>query len=130
MTMRSKDSFARQWDGERKMALGAAIQISDSAAARVKAMLAETDSEVIGVKLGVRARGCSGLTYDMSFAKEIGPHDEVVDDKGVKVIIDPAAVMFLLGSVMDYKEDAFESGFVFNNPNAKGTCGCGESFHV
>lgn len=112
------------------MALGAAIQISDAAAARVKEMLAEAGDDVIGVKLGVKARGCSGLTYDMSFATEVGAHDEVIDEKGIKVLIDPAAVMFLLGSVMDYKDDAFESGFVFNNPNAKGTCGCGESFHV
>lgn len=112
------------------MALGAAIQISDAAAARVQQMLAEAGEGVIGVKLGVKSRGCSGLTYDMSFATEIAPADEVIDEKGVKVVIDPAAVMFLLGSVMDYKDDPFESGFVFNNPNAKGTCGCGESFHV
>lgn len=112
------------------MGLGAAIQISDAAATRVKEMLAEAGDDVIGVKLGVKTRGCSGLTYDMSFATEVAKHDEVIEDKGVKVIIDPAAVMFLLGSVMDYKDDPFESGFVFNNPNAKGTCGCGESFHV
>ncbi|MEZ5665837.1 MAG: iron-sulfur cluster assembly accessory protein [Alphaproteobacteria bacterium] len=112
------------------MALGAAIQISDAAAARVKQMLADADDGVIGVKLGVKARGCSGLKYDMSFVREVAPHDEVVEDKGVTVIIDPAAVMFLLGSTMDYRDDAFESGFVFKNPNAKGTCGCGESFHV
>lgn len=112
------------------MALGSAIQISDAAAARVRQMLAEAKEGVIGVKLGVRARGCSGLTYDLSYATDVGPHDEVIEDKGVKVLIDPAAVMFLLGSVMDYKDDPFESGFVFKNPNAKGTCGCGESFHV
>ncbi len=112
------------------MALGSAIQISDAAAARVRQMLAEAKEGVIGVKLGVRARGCSGLTYDLSYATDVGPHDEVIEDKGVKVLIDPAAVMFLLGSVMDYKDDPFETGFVFKNPNAKGTCGCGESFHV
>ncbi len=108
----------------------AAIKVTDAAAARVQEMLDGHDGEALGVRIGVKAQGCSGLSYTMDFAQEIGPHDEVVESHGVKIIIDPKAVMFLLGTEMDYKTDAFQSGFSFTNPNAKGMCGCGESFHV
>ncbi len=107
-----------------------AIQISDLAAEKIKGLLAQRAKPSEGVRVGIKTRGCSGLSYDIEYADEVGKYDEVVEEKGVKVMIDPKAVMFLLGSVMDYEEDKFKSGFTFRNPNEKGRCGCGESFHV
>lgn len=112
------------------MALPKALTITDAAAERVKALMAKAPGEMIGLRIGVKARGCSGLSYDIQYAKEKMKFDEVVEDKGVTVLIDPAAVMFLIGSEMDYVDDKFETGFRFSNPNEKGRCGCGESFHV
>ncbi|AWK89310.1 HesB/IscA family protein [Azospirillum thermophilum] len=107
-----------------------AITITDAAAERVKALMSKAPDEIIGLRIGVKARGCSGLSYDVQYAKEKMKFDEVVEDKGVTILIDPSAVMFLIGSEMDYVDDKFHAGFVFNNPNEKGRCGCGESFHV
>ncbi|MCM8736741.1 HesB/IscA family protein [Azospirillum sp. CT11-132] len=107
-----------------------ALTITDAAADRVKALMSKANDEVVGLRIGVKARGCSGLSYDVQYAKEKLKFDEVVEDKGVTVLIDPAAVMFLIGSEMDYVDDKFQTGFVFKNPNEKGRCGCGESFHV
>ncbi|WP_372394304.1 iron-sulfur cluster assembly accessory protein [Azospirillum sp. HJ39] len=107
-----------------------AITITDAAAERVKALMSKANDEIVGLRIGVKARGCSGLSYDVQYAKEKLKFDEVVEDKGVTVLIDPAAVMFLIGSEMDYVDDKFQTGFVFKNPNEKGRCGCGESFHV
>ncbi|HYH39330.1 MAG TPA: iron-sulfur cluster assembly accessory protein [Azospirillum sp.] len=112
------------------MALPKALSITDAAAERVKALMAKAPGEMIGLRIGVKARGCSGLSYDIQYAKEKMKFDEVVEDKGVTILIDPAAVMFLIGSEMDYVDDKFETGFRFSNPNEKGRCGCGESFHV
>ncbi len=109
---------------------GTAISISDAAAEHIKALIAERNKPTEGIKVGVRSRGCSGLSYTIEYADEIGQYDEVVEDKGVKVLIDPKAIMFLIGSEMDFEEDKFKSGFTFKNPNEKGRCGCGESFHV
>ena len=106
------------------------MTLTDAAAARVKELIARADKPVIGVRVGVSTQGCSGLSYKMEYAQDERPGDEVVEDKGVKVFIEPTATMFLIGSEMDWLEDKLESRFVFNNPNAKGTCGCGESFHV
>jgi len=106
------------------------MTLTDAAAARVKELIARADKPVIGVRVGVATQGCSGLSYKMEYAEEELPFEEVVEDKGVKIFIDPAATMFLIGSEMDWLEDKLESRFVFNNPNAKGSCGCGESFHV
>lgn len=106
------------------------INLTDAAAERVKRLVAKGDSDVLGLRIGVNTRGCSGLSYVVEYAKEQKKFEDVVEDKGVKIFIDPTAVMFLLGSTMDYVEDKFHSGFVFNNPNEKGRCGCGESFHV
>ena len=107
-----------------------ALSITDAAAVQVKALLDKRDKPSVGVKVGIRTRGCSGLSYTIEYADEIGKYDEVVEDKGVRVLIDPKAVMFLLGTEMDYEQDKFKSGFTFKNPNEKGRCGCGESFNV
>lgn len=106
------------------------MTITDAAAEKVKAMLAGRGKPSAGVRIGVRTKGCSGMSYTLEFADEKGPFDEVVEDKGVTVLIDPKATMFIVGTEMDYREDKLESGFVFSNPNEKGRCGCGESFHV
>jgi iron-sulfur cluster assembly protein len=106
------------------------ITISDVALLRIKTLLEKRGKPSAGVKVGVRARGCSGLAYTVEYADEISKFDDVVEKDGVKVIIDPKAVMFLLGTEMDFVEEQLKSGFTFRNPNEKGRCGCGESFHV
>lgn len=106
------------------------MTLTDAAAQRVKAMIASRGKPTLGVRVGVRTKGCSGLSYTLEFADEKGPFDEEVTDKGVTVFIDPKASMFILGTEMDFVEDKLESGFVFTNANEKGRCGCGESFHV
>ena len=112
------------------MALKQALSVTDSAVERIQALLAKRGKPSLGVRVGVRSRGCSGLSYTLEFADEKGRFDEVVEAKGVTVLVDPKAVMFILGTEMDYVEEKLESGFVFRNPNEKGRCGCGESFHV
>jgi iron-sulfur cluster assembly protein len=107
-----------------------AMILTDAAAERVKALLAKRGKPSAGIKIGVRTKGCSGLSYKLEYADERGKFDEVVETKGVTVIIDPKATLFILGTEMDYVEDKLQSGFVFKNPNEKGRCGCGESFHV
>ena len=106
------------------------LRLTDAAAARVQALMAGHEKPSAGLRIGVSTKGCSGLAYTVEFAEQKGPHDEVVQDKGVTVLIDPKAAMFIIGSEMDYVEDKLTAGFVFRNPNEKGRCGCGESFHV
>ena len=106
------------------------ITLTDAAADRVRELMGRADSNVIGLRVGVKARGCSGMSYVIEYAEDTRPYEEVIEDKGVRVLIDPAATMFLIGSEMDYQESQFASGFTFVNPNEKGRCGCGESFHV
>jgi iron-sulfur cluster assembly protein len=106
------------------------MTLSDVAAARVKHLLATRETPAVGLRIGVRNGGCSGLAYTMEFATDQNPLDEVIETKGVKVMIDSKALMFLLGTEMDYSEDKLRSGFTFKNPNEKSRCGCGESFHV
>jgi len=106
------------------------LTITESAAQRVKTLLAGRGKPSSGIRVGLKTKGCNGYSYALEFADEAGPYDEVIEAHGVKVLIDPKAVMFILGSQMDYVEDKLSSGFVFNNPNEKGRCGCGESFHV
>lgn len=106
------------------------ISLTEAAAARAKALLAESDPPARGLRISVTTKGCSGMSYAMEYAAEKGPHDEVIEDKGVTVFIDPLATMFILGTELDYVEDKLQSGFVFNNPNETGRCGCGESFHI
>jgi len=112
------------------MALRQAMTLTDAAADRIRALLAQRGKPAVGIRVGVRSRGCSGLTYTLEYADEKGKLDELVQDKGVTVLIDPKASMFIIGTEMDYVEDKLQSGFTFRNPNEKGRCGCGESFHV
>jgi len=107
-----------------------AMSISDAAAERVRALLDRRGKPSAGIRIGVRTKGCSGLSYTLEYADDRGPHDEVVEDKGVTLLIDPKASMFIFGTEMDYVDTKLEAGFVFRNPNEKGRCGCGESFHV
>ena len=104
------------------------ITLSDRAAERVKEIIASAKEAIIGVRVGVSSGGCAGMSYVMEYTKEVNPNDEVIEDKGVKVFVDAAAVMYLLGTEMDYKKEEFSSSFVFKNPNETERCGCGESF--
>ena len=106
------------------------IKLSDSAALRIKEIMSNGEKNSLGVRVSVKAGGCAGMSYVMEYAKELNPNDEVIEDKGVKVFVDPAAVMYLLGTEMDYKKEELSSSFVFNNPNETERCGCGESFKV
>jgi len=108
----------------------AMMSVSDAAAKQVQALLDGRGKESAGIRIGVRTKGCSGMSYTLEFADEKGPFDEILEDKGVTILIDPKATMFIIGTEMDYVEDKLESGFVFSNPNEKGRCGCGESFHI
>ena len=105
------------------------ITLSNKAANRIKEIISK-DQNSIGVRIGVKSGGCAGMSYIMEYAKENNPTDEIIEDKGVKVFVDPGAIMYLLGTEMDYKEEEFSSSFVFNNPNETERCGCGESFKV
>jgi iron-sulfur cluster assembly protein len=106
------------------------LTITSAALDRIRALIAKRGKPTAGVRVGIRNRGCSGMSYTLEFADQKGPFDEIVDVEGVSVLIDPKATMFILGTEMDYVEGKLESGFVFRNPNEKGRCGCGESFHV
>ena len=104
------------------------IRLSESAAKRIREILASADKDIVGVRVGVKSGGCAGMSYIMEYAKDIKPNEEVVEEKGVKVLIAPSAIIYLLGTEMDYKKEKFSSQFVFNNPNETERCGCGESF--
>ena len=104
------------------------IKLSDNAVTRIKEIMSESGNQFLGVRVGVKSGGCAGMSYVMEYAKEINPNDEIIENKGVKVFIDSAAVMYLLGTEMDYKKDNFSTSFTFNNPNETERCGCGESF--
>ena len=106
------------------------ITLTDSAAERVRSLISRSEKPVLGLRVGVKTRGCSGLSYFVEYAEEQKKFEDMVEDKGVKIFIDPTAVMFLVGTQMDYVEDKLQSGFVLKNPNEKNRCGCGESFNV
>ena len=106
------------------------ITLSDNAANRIKEIISNDETKSVGVRVGVKSGGCAGMSYIMEYAKEINPTDEIIEDKGVKVFIDPSAIMYLLGTEMDYKQEQFSSTFVFKNPNETERCGCGESFKI
>ena len=108
----------------------AMLTITDAAADQVKKLIGDSDTMVIGLRVGVSSKGCSGLSYVFEYAEEKKSLEEEVESKGVKIFIDPMAIMFIMGSEMDYKQERLQSGFVFNNPNAKNVCGCGESFSI
>ena len=104
------------------------ITLSDNAANRIKEIMSKAEKDSVGLRVGVKSGGCAGMSYIMEYAKEINPTDEIIEEKGVKVFIDPSAIMYLLGTEMDYKKEQFSSTFVFKNPNETERCGCGESF--
>ena len=106
------------------------IEISDAARSQIGALLDSRGKPSAGIKIGIKTKGCSGLSYTLEYADEISEYDEIVDAGDFKVIVDPKAIMFVVGTQMDFVEEKLQSGFVFNNPNEKGRCGCGESFHV
>ena len=106
------------------------MTVTPAAAERAKALIESRGKPTAGIRIGVRTKGCSGLSYTLEFADSQQPMDEVVETEGVKLLIDPKASLFLIGTEMDYEEEKLKSGFVFKNPNEKGRCGCGESFHV
>jgi iron-sulfur cluster assembly protein len=106
------------------------MTLSDAAADRVKNIIANADKPIVGLRVGVKNGGCAGMSYTMEYAESINPTDEVVEDKGVTVLVDPKAVLFLLGTQMDFQTTKLSSGFVFNNPNQTSACGCGESVAI
>src|ERR1044072_9362659 len=103
------------------------IRLTDTAATRIRDILQKSEGRYIGVRVGVKNGGCAGMSYTMDYAENTGPMDEVVEDKGVRILIDPKAVMFLVGTEMDYKREKLGARFVFSNPNQPEACGCGES---
>jgi len=106
------------------------ITLTDAAADRVKEIMENSDQEIIGLRVGVENGGCAGMAYTMEYAEEKNPYDELVEDKGVRILIDPKAILFLFGTEMDYQVDKLSSQFVFNNPNQTSACGCGESVTI
>ena len=106
------------------------LTLSTNAAERIKEIMSSANNKTIGVRVGVKSGGCAGMSYIMEYAEDIKPNEEIVEEKGVKVLIDPKAIMYLLGTEMDYKKEKFSSQFVFKNPNETERCGCGESFKV
>ena len=106
------------------------IKLSDNAAERIKLIMSKAEGSAIGVRVGVKSGGCAGMSYVMEYAKEVKPNEEIINDKGVKVFIDPSAIIYLLGTEMDYKKEKFSSQFIFKNPNETERCGCGESFKI
>jgi iron-sulfur cluster assembly protein len=106
------------------------MRLTDAAAARVKDILAKAERPVVGLRVGITKGGCAGMTYKVEYADSVKPGDEVVEDKGARVLIDPTAVLFLLGTEMDYKVDKLSAQFVFKNPNETSACGCGESVQL
>jgi iron-sulfur cluster assembly protein len=103
------------------------MRLSDAAATRIKEIAGRAERPIAGVRVGVKNGGCAGMSYTMEYAEKVDPADEVVEDKGVRILIDPKAVLFLLGTEMDYRVDKLSAQFVFNNPNQTSACGCGES---
>jgi iron-sulfur cluster assembly protein len=106
------------------------MRLSDAAARRIQDVIGKADRPIAGVRVGVKNGGCAGMSYTMEYAETVNPLDEVVEDRGVRLLIDPKAVLFLLGTEMDFKVDKLSSGFVFKNPNQTSACGCGESVAI
>jgi iron-sulfur cluster assembly protein len=122
-------SIATDAPARPKRALPPLMQLSDAAAERLRALYAKGEAGKL-LRIAVKTKGCSGMSYDLSWVDAAGPGDEVVTDKDITVLVDRKATLFLIGTVMDYEVKAMSAGFTFTNPNEKGRCGCGESFHV
>jgi iron-sulfur cluster assembly protein len=112
-----------------KRALPPLMRVADAAAERLRALYAKAEDGKL-LRVGVKTKGCSGLSYDLSWVDAPGPGDETITDNGVTILVDRKASLFLIGTVMDYERKAMSAGFTFTNPNEKGRCGCGESFHI
>ena len=106
------------------------MRLSEAAAGRIRDIIGRSERPIAGVRVGVQNGGCAGMSYTMEYAERVDPTDEVVEDKGVRILIDPKAVLFLLGTEMDFKVDKLAAQFVFNNPNQVSACGCGESVEL
>lgn len=106
------------------------ITLTNAAADRLREIMENSDKDIIGLRVGVENGGCAGMAYKMEYAEEQNPLDELVEDKGVRILIDPKAILFLFGTEMDYQVDKLSSGFIFNNPNQTSACGCGESVTI
>jgi iron-sulfur cluster assembly protein len=106
------------------------MKLTEAAARRIGELTHRADSEIVGLRVGIKNGGCAGQSYTVEYAHDIRPTDEIVEDKGVKILVDPKAVLFLLGTEMDYKVDKMSAQFIFNNPNQTGACGCGESVQL
>jgi iron-sulfur cluster assembly protein len=106
------------------------MRLSDVAAGRIRDIIGKAEHPIAGIRVGVKNGGCAGMSYTMEYAEAFDPRDEVVEDKGVRLFIDPKAVLFLIGTEMDYRFDKLSAGFVFNNPNQTSACGCGESVAI
>ena len=106
------------------------MKLTEAAAQRIQELTRRADSEIVGLRVGVKNGGCAGQSYTVEYAHEIRPTDEVVEDRGVKILVDPKAVLFLLGTEMDYRADKLQAQFIFNNPNQISACGCGESVQL
>jgi iron-sulfur cluster assembly protein len=106
------------------------MRLSEAAAGRIRDIIDGSERPIAGIRVGVKNGGCAGMSYTMEYAETLDPRDEIVEDKGVRVLIDPKAVLFLLGTEMDFRVDKLSSGFVFNNPNQTSACGCGESVAI
>jgi len=106
------------------------LSLTDRAAERIKAIMADADRPIAGLRVGVRNGGCAGMSYTMEYAEAANPGEDVVEDRGVRVFVDPKAVLFLLGTEMDFTTNKLASQFVFNNPNQTSACGCGESVAI
>jgi iron-sulfur cluster assembly protein len=108
----------------------AIMGLTEAAARRAQELVARAEKPIVGLRVGVKNGGCAGMSYTLEFAENIRPYEEIIEDKGVKILIDPKALMFLFGTEMDFKVDKIGSGFTFNNPNQTGSCGCGESVSI
>ncbi len=113
-----------------RLARNKIMGLTEAAALRVREIMDRADIPAVGLRVGVRNGGCAGMSYTMELASNVEPLDEVIEDKGVKVLIDPKAVLFLLGAQMDFKADRLGSSFTFSNPNETSSCGCGESVAI
>ncbi len=113
-----------------RRAMPAALSVTPAAIERVRQLIENRGKPTFGIRIGVRSKGCSGLSYTIEYADEKAAGDEMVQQDGVTILVDPKASLFIFGTEMDFVEEKLQSGFVFRNPNEKGRCGCGESFHV